>query len=152
VPKAFEQADVLGLLDVRELQHLVDEHPRRPGTGAIRSVLERASRWRGVTRRELESRFRELVDVSALPAPDTNQPLDLVERRIEGDVVWPEARLIVELDSFAFHHTRRAFERDRERDRLAVAAGWRVMRITWRQLAERPKDVVRDLQRALEAR
>src|SRR4029079_10067720 len=39
VPKAFEQADVLGLLDVRELQRLVERHPRRPGTSAIRSVL-----------------------------------------------------------------------------------------------------------------
>src|SRR4051812_17656931 len=32
VPKAFEQADVVGLLDVRELQRLVDRYPRRPGT------------------------------------------------------------------------------------------------------------------------
>src|SRR4051794_24507725 len=45
VPKALEQADVLGLLDVGELQRLVDEHPRRPGTGAIRAALTSAAVW-----------------------------------------------------------------------------------------------------------
>lgn len=152
VPKAFEQADVLGLLDVGELRHLLDEHPRRPGTRAVRLVLARASDWRGITRRELESRFRDLVDRSGLPQPDRNFSLDLGDRFVEADVVWPKARLIVELDGFAFHRTRAAFERDRERDRLAVAAGWRVIRITWWQLADRPREVVRDLRRALAAR
>jgi hypothetical protein len=44
------------------------------------------------------------------------------------------ARLIAELDSSAIHTTRRNFEEDRARDRALTAAGWRVVRITWRQL------------------
>jgi hypothetical protein len=152
VPKAFEQADVLGLLDVRELQQLVDEHPRQPGTSAIRAVLGKAAGWRGITRRELESRFRDVVDRSGLPQPATNSYVDLGTRSIEADAVWPEARLIVELDGYSFHGTRAAFERDRERDRAAVAAGWRVIRVTWWQLADSPREVVTDLRRALSAR
>src|SRR3954449_7362280 len=61
VPKALEQADVLQLLDARELQRLVDRHPRRPGTSAIRSALVTVAGWRGITRSELEDRFRALV-------------------------------------------------------------------------------------------
>ena len=53
----------------------------------------------------------------------------------EVDAVWRDARLIVELDGFATHGTRRAFERDRERDRRLTAAGRRVIRLTWRPLA-----------------
>lgn len=151
VPKAFEQADVLGLLDVRELQRLVDWYPRRPGTGAIRSVLGAAADWRGITRSELERRFRDLVVGAGLPMPAMNCRIHVGDLVIEADAVWHEQRLIVELDGYAYHRTQAAFERDRERDRLAVAAGWRVIRITWRQLAEHPRGVIRDLKRALVA-
>jgi very-short-patch-repair endonuclease len=149
VPKAFEQADVLDLLEVSELQRLVDRHPRRPGSRAIRSVLARAADWRGVTRSELEQRFRALVEEAGLPTPELNRPIDLGAIVIEADAVWADARLIVELDGYAYHRTAAAFERDRERDRAAVAAGWRVIRITWQQLATDPRGVVRDLRRAL---
>jgi REase_MTES_1575 len=149
VPKAFEQADVLGLLDVSELQRLVDGHQRRPGTSAIRAVLASAIRWRGITRSELEMRFRALVEDAGLPAPATNCTVELHPLTVEADAVWQQARLIVELDGYAYHRTQAAFERDRERDRAAVAAGWRVIRITWRQLANDPRGVVRDLRRAL---
>ena len=48
--------------------------------------------------------------------------------------MWHSARLIVELDGRDTHMTTAAFERDRARDRALAAAGWRVVRVTWRQL------------------
>jgi very-short-patch-repair endonuclease len=50
------------------------------------------------------------------------------------DAFWPERRLIVELDSYGIHTTRKAFEEDRDRDRALTLAGYTVLRITWRQL------------------
>jgi len=38
-----------------------------------------------------------------------------------------------------------AFERDRARDRALHAAGWRVLRITWRQLHREADAVAADL-------
>src|SRR3954463_5520639 len=116
VPKALEQADVLQLLDVRDLQRLMDAHPRRPGTSAIRSALNAVSGWRGITRSELETRFRDLVADAGLRAPVTNCRVALGSLVIEADAVWHDDRLIVELDGYAFHRTAAAFERDRERD------------------------------------
>lgn len=52
------------------------------------------------------------------------------------DASWPDQRLIVECDGFATHGTREAFERDRAKDRALQVAGWRVVRITWRQLQD----------------
>jgi hypothetical protein len=152
VPKALEQADVLDLLDGRELRRLVDEHPRRPGTHVLRVALAAAVGWRGITRSELEDRFRALVAVAGLPAPATNCLIDLGSASIEADAVWHDASVIVELDGYAYHRTAAAFERDRKRDRAAVAAGWRVIRITWRQLAEDRRGVIRDLRHALSLR
>jgi very-short-patch-repair endonuclease len=59
--------------------------------------------------------------------------------------------LVVELDGRASHGTRRAFEKDRERDRLLMAEGWRVVRVTWRQLRDDAPAVAADLRRLLAA-
>ena len=57
--------------------------------------------------------------------------------------------MIVELDGYATHGRRRAFEDDRRRDRALAAAGYTVVRITWRQLRDEPEAVARDLRRLL---
>ena len=42
----------------------------------------------------------------------------------EVDAFWPDANLIVELDGYAAHSTRRAFQADRERDARLIGAGF----------------------------
>lgn len=51
---------------------------------------------------------------------------------------WPAAKLVVEVDGYHAHGHRAAFERDRRKQAELVAAGYRVIRITWRQLTEQP--------------
>jgi very-short-patch-repair endonuclease len=65
---------------------------------------------------------------------------------LEVDFYWPRPKLVVEVDGWAFHRTRAAFERDRRRDARLAAAGIRVLRLTDRQLATTPDDVARALQ------
>ena len=67
----------------------------------------------------------------------------------EVDLLWRAQRLIVEVDGFAFHASRAAFERDRLRDANLLAAGYRVIRITWRRLTREPEAVVAALAAAL---
>jgi hypothetical protein len=67
-------------------------------------------------------------------------------RRLTSPVSrWLEQRLIVECDGFAADGTRRAFEDDRARDRALVVDGWRVVRITWRQLTAEPETIAGQL-------
>ncbi len=67
------------------------------------------------------------------------------ERAVEGDLVWREQRLIIQLDGHRFHYTRQAFERDRRNDQRLMAAGWRVLRITWKQLKNEPERIRRTI-------
>jgi very-short-patch-repair endonuclease len=69
----------------------------------------------------------------------------LGERRFQVDCLWRDARLIAELDGYESHGTRQAFEDDRSRGRRLLAAGFRVMHVTWRQLHESPDEIVSDL-------
>jgi very-short-patch-repair endonuclease len=98
-----------------------------------------------MTRSEAERRLLELVRAARLPAPATN-------RRLHGhevDFVWRPQRLVVEVDGYAFHSSRSAFERDRRRDADLIREGYRVIRLTWRQLTREPEAVVALLARAL---
>ena len=54
-------------------------------------------------------------------------------------------RLVVEVDGFAFHSSRAAFERDRVRDAELQAMGYRVLRVTWRRLVAEPDVIVAQL-------
>jgi hypothetical protein len=65
------------------------------------------------------------------------------------DVSYAHAKLIVELDSRRWHDTSSAFEDDRRRDLELMAAGWRVVRITWRMLMDEPEQVAALLRQLL---
>jgi very-short-patch-repair endonuclease len=104
---------------------------------------------RGITREELEKRFAALLEGSDLPRPRRNADLAVRGHIVEADCLWAEQRVIVELDGRAAHGTRRAFEKDREKDRLLQVDGWRVVRITWRQLRDDAPSVLADLRTLL---
>ena len=128
--RAATEAEIRRLSSPTSLADLVARYPRRPGTPAVRRLLETRDIGRNVTRRELELRFLAFLDAHDVPRPHINATVD----EKEVDCLWSEQRLVAELDGFATHGTREAFERDRARDRALQAAGYRVVRITWRQL------------------
>jgi very-short-patch-repair endonuclease len=62
-----------------------------------------------------------------------------VGARIHGyevDFLWPSERLIVETDGLAAHRTKEAMERERERDRRLLLAGFQTVRLTACSLGE----------------
>ena len=124
--RALDEAEVLRLPGPMTL---LDRYPRRKGAANLRSLLLTA-RSPTPTRTELEDRFLTFVDHHGLTRPDINTIIE----EYEVDAAWREAGLIVELDGFEVHGTRAAFEGDWARDRRLQAAGWRVVRITSRQL------------------
>jgi hypothetical protein len=124
--RAIHRTELLGLATIDELETRFSSD--RPGIGKLRDIL--AAGAPAPTRSELEQRFLAFVDDYALPTPHVNEHVE----GFEVDFHWPDARLVVELDGFAFHGTREAFERDRARDTALQAAGWRSVRVTHRRL------------------
>ncbi len=152
VERAINEAEIRRLTDPTSLGDLVERHGGRPGIRTIRELLETKDIGATITRGELEHRFLTFLDDAVLPRPAVNASLQLQDQRIEADCVWRDQHVIAELDGHASHATTAGFERDRARDRAVQAQGWRVIRITWRQLHEEPAAVARDLERLLDAR
>jgi REase_MTES_1575/Transcriptional regulator, AbiEi antitoxin len=142
---AVRQAEQLQLRDRLWLGDLIQRYPRKPGIPILKAVVEEAQRGLNVVRSEFEELFQAFLLNAGLPLPITNV---LIEG-IEVDCVWRDQRLIVELDSRTHHDTAHAFEADRARDRRLEAAGWRVVRITWRQLHDTPAELEADLRALL---
>jgi very-short-patch-repair endonuclease len=104
-------------------------------------VLQLATAPPELTRSDLEQRFLELLERHGFPRPLVNATIE----SYEVDFAWPEQRLIVELDGFAAHGRRSAFERDRLRDRRLARAGFRTLRLTDRMVRYDEDAIVADL-------
>lgn len=142
---ALNEADVLRLADATPLAGLLDRYPRRRGTAAIRRLVNERQAGDRITHSEMERLFFAFIAKHRLPQPVMNGWVG----GFEVDAHWPAARLAVELDSRSFHLTPRAFEADRERDRILTLAGWRVVRVTYRQLTRQGARLAGDLGRLL---
>jgi very-short-patch-repair endonuclease len=126
------RAELLRRLDAREVARLLDGSRRRGAAGLRHALATLAPAEPDVTRSELEERFLALVADAGLPRPRVNATV----AGYEVDFLWPRRRLIVETDGAGAHLTAAAFERDRERDAALQVAGFRVVRVTWRQVVQ----------------
>lgn len=142
--RALSEARVMRLVTDRDLQGAIDRCPRRTGVARVRAWLHEEHES-GATRSDAERRLLSLLGRAQLPRPEVNVCLC----GYEVDFLWRPAKLIVEVDGHAFHGHRTAFERDRRRDQVLAAAGYRVIRVTWRQLIEEPLAVAVRLGQAL---
>jgi hypothetical protein len=124
---------------------LIERYPGRKGTPLLARLAAGKTEPLGITRGELEEGFLALVDRFGLPRPRMNAYLALRDRFYEIDCLWEDRKVAIELDGRAAHRTRRAFEKDRERDRILTAAGYTTARLTWRQITETPAEVAGDL-------
>lgn len=147
--RALNEAEVLRLTDNLSVADLLERYPKRRGSVVLRALVRDGAVARGITRSELEERFVALLENSDLPRPRLNADLAIRGRFFEVDCLWADPRVVVELDGWSAHGTDRAFEKDRERDRLLLAEGWRVARITWRQLRDDAPAVIADLGKLL---
>ena len=113
------------------------------GAAALRRVMWGDER---VLLSELERGFIALLDTHHLPLPGTNIP----RGAHWVDCWWPEFRLTVELDTYRYHGTRHAWEKDQRREREARKRGDH-RRYVWGDVFETPEELLADLSPALAA-
>ena len=142
--RALSEAYVQGLLSDRTLADAMERVPGRTGIARLRTTLNDES-GRAPTRSQAERLLLRLIADAQLPLPAVNVLLE----GHEVDFLWRVEQLVVEVDGHGFHGHRAAFERDRRRDQRLVAAGYRVIRVTWRQLVGEPLAVITRIAQAL---
>jgi very-short-patch-repair endonuclease len=141
---AWEEADRLKLLRLGEVARVCE---RGYGRRALRPIRHLLSEARAVirTRSPLEDRFQDFCRFHDLPPHSTN--VKVLGKEV--DVLWPAAKLIVELDSWEFHSHRAAFQRDRARDTRLLVAGYRTARVTHDRLDKEANELASEIRQLL---
>ncbi len=127
--QAINEAQIHRLVTQKELHHLLTLP--QCGVRALRHAIDGST---GLTRSEAERKLLALIRSAGLPMPRANVKV----AGYEVDLHWPDHNLVVEFDSWTYHSTRDAFERDRRRDVDLQLAGQRVLRVTDRHLTKQP--------------
>ena len=143
--RAFDEAERKRVLDLREVQRLLERSRGHRGTPRLEALIAETTDPPPLTRSELEESFRDLLREEDIRQPDA---MNAIVEGFEVDAVWFAEGVIVEIDHYATHGHRAAFERDRVRDADLALAGWLPLRVTDRQIAERT-GLARRLRRAL---
>lgn len=99
------------------------------------------------TRSAAERLFARLLRDAGITGWKANQRV----AGYEVDVVFHDARIVVEIDGFAFHGDAETFVRDRNKQNTLALAGYVVLRFTWRDLTDCPGRVIAEVKRAISA-
>lgn len=116
-----------------QLDDVMARNPRAKGIGMLRALLAQTESLHD-TRSKYERRMLKLLRAAQLPLPITN--ISVAGKFVDG--LWPELKLVLEIDGFKDHGKRYMFESDRERDQVLLGSGLQPLRVTARQIDHRP--------------
>lgn len=132
--RAVDEALALRAVSRTKLREVLAVHGRgRVGARWLAELVE-GGRPSSLTQSDAEERLRTMILAANLPTPEMQAQL----HGFTADFYWPDADYVVEFDGFAFHSSRRAWRRDRVKDRTFAAHGIRVDRFTWEDLSDQP--------------
>jgi hypothetical protein len=112
--RAVHEADVKHKVTGPHIERALGRHPRAKNRSRLLAI---ATGDAHVVLSRLERHFLALLRRHRLPLPQTNRQYGAGY----VDCRWPTLRLTVELDSYRFHRTRRAWEQDRQRALLVLS-------------------------------
>ena len=153
IRRLVERTAVVKRLDLKALDAALIQGRRRRGIKALQLALED---WRigddsaADVRNDFEAMVLPRLIARGLPRPSCNKPMKVKDRHLIPDFLWEDLRVVVETDGEQSHGTPVAFQRDRQRDQILTAAGYRVIRATWRQMHAELDAVVTRIARILE--
>lgn len=137
-----------GCCRVEWLSEELSQVPRRHSRALRQALAEVADGIRSVA----EGDLRDLIGAAGLPMPLFNASLYAGEGFIAvADAWWPDAGVVVEVDSREWHLSPADWERTLRRNAAMSARGIIVLHFTPRQIREEPARVVAEIRAALAA-
>ncbi|WP_166354968.1 type IV toxin-antitoxin system AbiEi family antitoxin domain-containing protein [Phytoactinopolyspora limicola] len=168
IPTASPERAVLdtchGVSSLRDVRALLCEVVQRGLTTPNRLARTlRAARWPGarLVRQALadvdagcrsapECELRDVIGCSTfLPEPQWNTIVPDVTPPLRPDACWPDARVVVEIDSAEWHRLGEQVEQTERRRARYAALGWTVLPVSPRRLRTEPRVVLDEIEAAV---
>lgn len=147
-PEVLDPRDPRPWVRLDDLRHAVSTCPRTPGLAAARRAL---ALIRVGAESRPESLLRLLLERAGFPEPELNPVLvdDRGRRLGRFDLVYRDARVIVEYDGDQHRTSTTQYERDIRRLERAREAGWTVIQVRARGLWVDPAETIARVGHAL---
>ena len=126
VRRAFEKAERMRELDYRALRLVAERANGRHALKVFLPLIAEDHSTAARVKSDLEARFLDFVRQRGLPMPAANSMVG----GYEVDAHWPGTKLIVELDSWDFHRSKRSFHADRRKWLHLRSQGFDVLVVT----------------------
>jgi hypothetical protein len=144
--RMVRQAQAEKHVNVRQLLDILHRHPRHRGAAKLRAVIADGP---APTRSAHEDQVLDLIDRAGIPRPELNPKLHLNGRDIVPDMLWHDHRLVIECDSRRWHDDPLTRQNDADKQAILEAHGYRVLRITWPQVVDHPRQTLARIRAAL---
>ncbi|MGV0992361.1 MAG: DUF559 domain-containing protein [Mycobacterium sp.] len=128
-----------------DLQRVHLRNRGRYGARAARRMLQAAS---GGARSEAERLVIQLLRTAGIGGWKANFPVG----PYAIDIAFPDQRVAIEIDGWAFHSDQPAFQNDRKRQNWLALQGWQVLRFTWLDITQHPQRVLKEIRAAISVR
>lgn len=116
----------------------------RRGVKGLRELLRERWMLNQTPHSSLETRLFQLLAGSSLPLPELQYTImDRGSFVARVDFCYPDARLVIEAESWKHHSGRQDWSNDIDRRNKVIALGWRVLQVTWSDVVEFPDRTVR---------
>lgn len=149
VEEALDDALRRRVVSIVRLRWRVHELPRRRGVVLMRRLLE-ARTSGSAPQSVLETRLLRAMRCAGLPEPVVQHEVRDRGRVIAVvDFAYPRQRLAIEADGYQWHSGRRQWQRDRLRRNELTLLGWRMIHVTWTDLAGRRDEAIDSIRQAL---
>lgn len=139
-------------ITVEDFATAVGKVKKARGVAFLRTLVGEYQGGDGPCESELESVLFELLDAAELPRPIRQRVVKIGDRVRRTDFCFEDFGVVVEADSFAYHSSPMAFEKDRQRYNSLTARGFKVLQWTWTAIQERPDELLKELATVLASR
>lgn len=149
---ALDDALLRGLVSVPRLQWCIQAlaGPGRRGIALFRDLVAARAGVGPVPESALETRMLSALERHHLPPPVLQREVRVGRRRYRLDFAYVDQRVAIETVGFGVHGGRSSWEKDLARHNDLVRAGWRIVYVTWWDLAEREAETMRRIQALLD--
>lgn len=133
--REMDRALQIEAVDVKDMAAALDRNARAQGLTEARKIFNVAC---GDTESRAERLFADLLTVHEITGWRSQLPF----RGYTIDFAFPEHKLAVEINGWAFHRSHKRWMSDQNKSNALTAAGWSVLNFSWHHLVEDPEAVI----------
>ncbi len=97
-----------------------------------------------------ELNLHRILNLNRVRGWQGNVPIRIDGKLYYADILFKELKVVIEVDGYGFHSSRKAFDEDRIRHNALTAAGYMVLHFAASMITENPRYVLKEILRTLE--